>query len=120
MRSLRTLSIMGLIVGALFSAQASADVWSKASVDLVGVQPDRAGQTGQAYVYLTDTAEANPLFTKRFFRVKGDQSAEALAVLLAASTNDRQVHFLSDVDQVGPNDVATISVLYLTREPVPQ
>jgi len=117
MRTLRTLSLIGLTAGALFSAQASADVWSKASVDLVGVQPDGTDQT---YVYLTDTAEGSPLFTKRFFRVKGTNYAQALEVLLAASIEGRKVHILSNVDQVGPNDVAVISVLYLTRELVPQ
>ena len=115
MRKLRSISLAAVTAGMLVSAQASADVWSKAAVDLVGVQPDGTTQT---YVYLTDTAESNPLFTKRFFRVKGTNYAEALAVLLAASTEGRKVHFLSDVDTVGPNDVATISVLYLTREPV--
>jgi hypothetical protein len=104
-----------MTAGILFSTQASADTWSKASVDLVGVQPDGPLQ---AHVYLTDTAGVAPLFAKRFFRVKGANYAEALAVLLAASTTGRKVHFLSDVDEVGPNDVPTISVLYLTAEPV--
>jgi hypothetical protein len=114
MRTFRTLSLVGMAAGILVSAQASAEVWSKASVDLVGVQPDGTAQT---YVYLSDTA-ASPAFTKRFFRVKGANHVEALSVLLSASNNGKKVHFLSDVDSVGPNDVPTISVIYLTTESI--
>ena len=110
---------VAVLIGSLLclaglTTPARADVWTKASVDLVGLRPDGALQP---FVYLTH-ASASPLFTKRYFRVVGPNAREVLAVLLAAQTSDRLVQVQSDVDTVNTG-TATIKVLYLTTESVP-
>jgi hypothetical protein len=98
-----------LAAASLMSVGVKADTWTKCSVDLVDVTPD---DTFQPYVYLSDAA-GNPQFTRRFFRVMGTNVRDAFTVFLAAASSNKRVYVLSDVDVVGPDDVATISIVYL-------